>query len=528
MSTFINAIPIVDNNAIVIPDGPQITYKKLGSIVGHLQTMMSNPTSPLYKTAPVQSAIAISLPNTLEFVASFLSITTLGRIAAPLNPSYKLSELNFYFEDLAAKLCIVTRGTVAKGLNADLIRACQENKVKIVEVWFSSRDRVEYEIFDESSLVSIYSSVPLPSFINYSSLIPGHVTLDSVALIIHTSGTTGKPKLVPLTHGNITQSMTNISQNFDLSSRDKTYLVMPLFHVHGLIGALLSTLHSGGTLIVPPKFSASVFWRQFVDNGATWYSAVPTIHLILLNTAMPSPKPKIRFIRSCSSALLPDTFKKLEALFKAPVIESYGSSETSHCMTSNLLPPGDRVPGTVGCGLNVKVGIVDDNGKFLPIGATGEVVIKGANVMKGYINNPKLNAESFVDGYFRTGDQGFLNEKGFLTLTGRIKELINRGGEKISPLELDATMLELPEVDELVSYGVDDAKYGQLVNAAVVLKKSGKQISEQDIKDYLKTRLSDYKIPVKIHLVDKLPKTATGKIQRRIIAQVFTKSLSKL
>ncbi|ODV94374.1 hypothetical protein PACTADRAFT_4316 [Pachysolen tannophilus NRRL Y-2460] len=529
MSTFTNSIALSSNDAVVVPNGPSITYRHLSSIVGHLQTFLNNPTSPLYKTALPQNAIAISLPNGLEFVSVFLAITTAARIAAPLNPAYKKSELDFYLGDLNARAIIVSKGVVTQNLNNELLLSAKENKVKLIEVWYDDqRKRVEYEIFDENSLKSLYKSLNQPVLINYSSLIPGTAKSGDIALIIHTSGTTGRPKAVPLTHKNITKSMANISKTFKLTSADKTYLVMPLFHVHGLIGALLSTLSTGGTAIIPPRFSAKVFWSDFVKYGANWYTAVPTIHLILLNVAKPDPLPKLRFIRSCSSALAPDTFSQLEKVFHAPVIESYGSSESSHCMTANNLPPGDRRPGTVGVGQGVEVAILDDAGNKLSPGSIGEVGVRGENIMNGYLNNEKANKESFTsDGFFRTGDQGYQDKKdGFLTLTGRIKELINRGGEKISPIELDGVMHSHPEVSEAVAFGVPDKKYGEAVNAAVVLK-AGSHLTEKELQAWLSDKLAKMKVPEKIFITDKLPKTATGKIQRRIIAKVFT-SKSKL
>ena len=296
---------------------------------------------------------------------------------------------------------------------------------------------------------------------------------------------------------------------------------MPLFHVHGLIGVALSSLFSGGTIVIPERFSASTFWHDRLEHNATWFSAVPTIHQILLMRANDdnAPSKSFRLIRSCSSALAPSVFDQLENRFGAPVLEAYGMTEASHQMTSNMLPPGSRSPGTVGIGTGVDVAIMDESGNLLSYGKTGEVVIKGANVTKGYHNNPDANLEAFSNGWFRTGDQGQLSVKDVLTLTGRLKELINRGGEKISPLEVDAALIQHPLISEAVSFGIADEKYGEIVQAAVVL--SG-EVSESEIQSFCTKHIADFKIPSKIFVVEELPRTATGKIQRRNVAAKFS------
>jgi acyl-CoA synthetase (AMP-forming)/AMP-acid ligase II len=297
---------------------------------------------------------------------------------------------------------------------------------------------------------------------------------------------------------------------------------MPLFHVHGLMGASLSTLNSGGSLVIPPRFSASTFWDLQRDTSATWYSAVPTIHQILLMRADDdnAPRESFRFIRSCSSALAPAVFERLEDRFGAPVLEAYGMTEASHQMSSSPMPPGERIPGTVGKATGVQVAIMDmeAKGDLQKANGIGEIVIKGDNVMHGYNNNPEANAEAFVDGWFRTGDQGFLSDAGYLTLTGRIKELINRGGEKISPLEIDGILLKHPAVSEAVCFAVPDEKYGEVVHAAVVLKGDADQDS---IRSHCSELMADFKVPDVVYIADELPRTATGKIQRRHMVAAF-------
>lgn len=275
-------------------------------------------------------------------------------------------------------------------------------------------------------------------------------------------------------------------------------LVMPLFHVHGLLAAFLAPLHSGGSAVVPPKFSAHDFWPDFIKYKANWYTAVPTIHQILLKNPPPNPKPEIRFIRSCSSPLSPKTFYELEKTFNAPVLEAYAMTEAAHQMTSNPLPPGKRQPGSVGIGQGVEVRILDQEGKEVPQGQEGEICVRGENVTKGYLNNPAANKSSFTkDRFFRTGDQGKKDPDGYVIITGRIKELINKGGEKISPIELDNTLAHHPGVGEVVSFAIPDPDhYGEDIGVAVVPK--GKGVSEDELKAWAATKVVKFKVPKKV------------------------------
>ncbi|OWB78152.1 hypothetical protein B5S32_g2339 [[Candida] boidinii] len=540
MTTFQKAIKTTDKPAIIIPGGPTITYNHLNKILFHLHNVFTAKESPLSSSVTEPRKIGIALPNGLEFIASYLAVTTFGYVAAPLNANYKEKEFDFYLDDLKASAIIVPRGAHSNP-NLEIIKSAKNNNAAVIEVWFDGTG-VQFELFDPSSLNSIYSTTS-KKFVNHLppfGILVGKAKPNDVAMILHTSGTTGRPKAVPLTHRNITTTMTNIVKTYHLSHDDITYIVMPLFHVHGLIGGLLSTFQSQGTAVIPPKFSATNFWGDFFKYDCNWYTAVPTIHMILLSSKHTPPseeiKGRLRFIRSCSAALAPETFRKMEEYFGCPVVEAYAMTEAAHQMTSNNLPgygkKVSRKSGTVGVPQGVEVVILNDKDETVPQGHVGEVSIHGINVTKGYLNNPKANKENFsyVESkkktYFRTGDQGKLDEEGRVVLTGRIKELINRGGEKISPIELDGVLLEHPAVAEAVAFGVDDKKYGQAVNAAIVLK-PGSSLTEEEITNFLKDKIAAFKIPVKFFFVDKLPKTATGKIQRRIIAQVFA-SKSKL
>lgn len=275
---------------------------------------------------------------------------------------------------------------------------------------------------------------------------------------------------------------------------------MPLFHVHGLLAAFLAPLYSGGSAIVVPRFSASEFWHDFTTYNANWYTAVPTIHQVLLKTKLPSPIPQIRFIRSCSSPLSPKTFEELEKIFNAPVLEAYAMTEAAHQMTSNPLPPGKRQPGSVGIGQGVEIKILDQSGKEVPQGSEAEICIRGENVTKGYINNPAANQSSFTeDRFFRTGDQGKVDPDGYVIITGRIKELINKGGEKISPIELDNVIANNPNVAEAVSFSIpDEGHYGEDIGVAVVLKKDVAGTDQETLKAWMGTKVAKFKIPKKV------------------------------
>ncbi len=478
--------------AVIIPDGPHFSY-------GQLREQIATLAFALRKGGVrAGDPLAIVLPNGVEFIATFLAATWIRAIAAPLNPAYKVEEFRFSMEDSGARGVILPPGPHPAREAAQQLG---------LPVWEAAPrgDRVELEKRSGPSVRARDEGPPRQ---------------EDVALFLHTSGTTSRPKGVPLTHGNLMSSLRNIALTYDLSPEDVSLIVMPLFHVHGLLGATLSTLLTGGAVVVPPRFSASSFWPQAATHRATWYSAVPTIHQVLLDRAETDQAPHagLRFIRSCSAALAPATFIQLEARFGAPVLEAYGMTEAAHQMASNPLPPGPRKPGTVGRGTGVEIAILDDSGSSLPARAQGEVCIRGPNVMQGYRNNPEANSSAFSNGWFRTGDRGFLDEDGTLTLTGRIKELINRAGEKISPVEVDAVLLEHPAVAEAVCFAAPDPKYGEEVQAAVVLRC---EVTVEQLQDFCRDRLADFKVPKRIHVAAAVPRTATGKVQRRHVAAHF-------
>jgi len=338
---------------------------------------------------------------------------------------------------------------------------------------------------------------------------------DDIALLLHTSGTTSRPKLVPLTQANLTASARHIAESLGLTQDDRCLNVMPLFHVHGLEAALLATIASGGSVVCCPGFNAPRFFDWVTEFAPTWYTAVPTIHQSVLARAKQQnvSGTHLRFIRSCSSALAPSLMEELEAAFRVPVIEAYGMTEAAHQMTSNPLPPGERKPGSVGVPAGPEVAIMDDGGRLLPPAAAGEIVIRGANVTRGYIGNPEANAAAYKDGWFRTGDQGYIDADGYLFLSGRLKEIINRGGEKIAPREVDETLLTHPAVSQAVAFSAPHSTLGETVAAAVVLR-PGCDATEKDLREFAAEGLALFKVPEKILFLKEIPKGATGKIQR--------------
>jgi acyl-CoA synthetase (AMP-forming)/AMP-acid ligase II len=480
-----------ERTAIVLPDqnNLRISYGSLRSQVEALADVLASAG------VTRGDRVGIALPNGLPTIVSFLAASIAGT-AAPLNPAYKEDEFRFYLEDTNARVLLLPPD------GADDARRAAGDHIPILTV-----------DIDPSGVVSV-SNAP-------KGKTAARPSVDDVALILHTSGSTGRPKRVPLTHANLSVSAQNVARGYALAPDDVSLCVMPLFHVHGLVASTLATLATGGTVVVPGKFNPLSFWRVAKDHGATWYSAVPTIHQILVarrGAERPAGAERLRFIRSCSASLTPQLLQEMEDAFGTPVLEAYGMTEAAHQMASNPLPPAPHKPGSVGKGVDVQVSIMDAQGNHLAQGERGEVVIKGPNVITGYENNPDANAASFVDGWFRTGDQGYLDADGYLTLVGRLKELINRGGEKISPREIDELLLTHPAIAEAVCFGVPHPRWGEEVSAAVVVREP---VTEADLLAFCRERLAEFKRPKQIHITQTIPRTATGKIQRRVVAEAF-------
>jgi oxalate---CoA ligase len=499
MQTIADLIDQTDKrqSAVILPeDGTEVCY-------GHLSDQVERLAARLRQSGlePGQ-VVAFALPNGIESLVSFLAATRARLVAAPMSQAYKTEEFRFFLKDSEARIVITSS-------EADQVHEAAHDLS--LPVWTAGRDSAGEVRLGGPGIGSSTKDAP-------DAPLPG-----DVAILMHTSGTTGRPKAVPLTHANVMASARNISAHYRLSHADTGLVVMPLFHGHGLIGATLSALFAGARVILPGRFSARAFWPLVKAHAVTWYSAVPTIHQILLVRAASDNAPArsgLRFIRSCSAALAPATMKQLEDRFGAPVIEAYAMTETSHQVTSNPLPPGARKSGSVGPGTNVDVAIMDDGGKLLQVGTQGEVVVRGETVMQGYYRNPEANKAAFTNGWFRTGDLGILDSDGYLRITGRIKELINRGGEKISPMEVDAVLLSDPAVAEAASFGVPDPIYGEEIQAAVVPRAD---VTAAELQAYCRSRLADFKVPKVIHFVNELPRDPTGKVERLRLTDLFSK-----
>ena len=443
---------------------------------------------------------AIVLPNGPLMASSFLSISSYMS-AAPLNPSYKQEEFEFYLDDLKPKFLLVEPNSKSLA-----VIAAKNLNIPVFEMKISDNQPLgTFELFDKET--------------DYKN--PNDY---DEALVLHTSGTTSRPKIVPLSNLNIFTSAVNISKSLKLTADDHCLNIMPLFHIHGLIAVLSASAKVGASVCASNGFNALKFLDLAETQNISWYSGVPTMHqAILLRAQKNSDKAKklnLRFIRSSSASLPPAIFEQLNNIFQTPVVEAYGMTEATHQMTSNPLPPAIQKPGLVGMPAGPEICIMNDKNEKLPQGEIGEICIKGDNVTNGYENNPEANKQSFVNDWFRTGDEGFFDEDGYLKISGRLKEIINKGGEKISPLEVDNILMDFLPIDQALCFGYKDKMLGEDIAVAIKLKEN-KSCTEDDIKSYANEKLAKFKIPKKIFIVEDIPKGATGKLQRIGLAKKF-------
>lgn len=496
-----------DGRALSVCGKFDLTHGRLRELVDHAAALLAA------SGVGAGDVVALTFPNTVEFVILFLAVIRCRATAAPLNPAYTAEEFEFYLSDSESKVLLTSQ----EGNQPAQSAASKLNIPHVTAKLHSADSKITLSSTDvEPCLDSMAKVVNDPS---------------DVALFLHTSGTTSRPKGVPLTQLNLASSALNIKSVYRLTESDSTVIVLPLFHVHGLVAGLLSSLAAGAAVALPAagRFSASTFWADMNAYNATWYTAVPTIHQIILDRHFSKPEPaypKLRFIRSCSASLAPSIMARLEESFDAPVLEAYAMTEATHLMASNPLPEdGGHKPGSVGRPVGQEMAILDEHGAVQPVDVNGEVCIRGPNVTKGYRNNPEANKQAFQFGWFHTGDVGFMDSDGYLHLVGRIKELINRGGEKISPIEVDAVLVAHPDVAQAVAFGVPDDKYGEEINCAVI-PREGAKVTEQDVIQFSKKNLASFKVPKKVFMTDSVPKTASGKIQRRLVAEHFLAQIS--
>ena len=444
-------------------------------------------------------AVAIVLPNGPEMAAAFLGVGS-AAVAAPLNPSYTRDEFEFYLGDLKARALIV-----AEGAETPSREAASALGVRVVEA-------------------RVPDGAPAGTFglVGAERGEPRLNGPEDVALVLHTSGTTSRPKIVPLTARNVCASAEAVAATLQLTPDDRCLNVMPLFHIHGLVAALLSSASAGASISCTPGFDALRFFRWLEEVRPTWWTAVPTMHQAILARARRNAEiveaARPRFVRSSSASLPVPTLKGLEETFGCPVIEAYGMTEAAHQMASNPLPPAARKPGSVGVAAGPEVAVMGEDGAMLPSGETGEIVIRGENVTGGYVENPEANAGAFRDGWFRTGDQGALDDDGYLTISGRLKEIINRGGEKVAPKEVDDVLVEHPAVAQAVTFALPHRSLGEEVAAAIVLRE-GAEATTAELREFAGRSLAPFKVPREFVFLDEIPKGATGKLQRIGLAE---------
>jgi acyl-CoA synthetase (AMP-forming)/AMP-acid ligase II len=490
------------NQAIGAPDRAWLTF-------GGLRALTDQTIEMLRATGIGRDdRVAIVLPNGPEMAAAFVTIAQ-GAVTAPLNPAYREDEYDFYLSDLKAKALVV-----AEDYDGPALPAAQKHGLTILRLSFDSATPAGTFTLKAEGETGGAADAARPG-------------PDDIALILHTSGTTSRPKIVPLTQANVSASAQNIGAALALTQGDRCMNVMPLFHIHGLIAAVTSSLVAGASVWCAPGFDALKFFGWLDAADPTWFTAVPTMHQAILSRAKRNTevieKSRLRLIRSSSASLPPQVMEAVVETFGVPLVESYGMTEASHQMASNPLPPRAQKPGAVGVPAGPEVRIAHEiEPKLMGEDATGEVVISGPNVTPGYEGNPDANEKSFfeADGkrWFRTGDQGAFDDEGYLHLTGRLKEIINRGGEKVSPLEVDAILMDHPAIQQVVTFAVPHPKLGEEVAAAVVLRE-GESVDPQAIRAFAQERLADFKVPRKVVILDEIPKGATGKMQRIGLAE---------
>ena len=479
-----------DALAILAPGRAPLPYGRLSQHIGDVvQTLQAMGLGH-------HDRVALVLPNGPEMAVACLAVAA-GTTCVPLNPAYRAHEFDAYLTGLRARALMVQ-----EGMHSPARAVAQARGLQIIEL--SPVLAAEAGMFTLAGASQPYSTPP------------AFAQPDDVALVMHTSGTTARPRRVPLTHATVCAAAHAIGTALALAKSDRLLSVLPLFHSHGLISTMLASLLAGASVICTPHFDAPRFFAWMAEFQPTWYSAVPTMHQAILARAALHhdiiARCPLHFIRSSSAALAPQVLEQLERVFNAPVLEIYGMTEAS-TITCNPLPPRQRKPGSVGVVVGAEVAIMDAGGTLMPAGASGEIVVRGVSVMQGYDNDPLATKHAFTHGWFRTGDQGFVDAEGYLFITGRLKEIINRGGEKIAPQEVDAALMDHPAVAESATFAVPDTRLGEEVAAAVVLRQ-GAAATASDIRQFAATRLADFKVPRQVLIVEEIPKSPTGKLQR--------------
>lgn len=432
-----------------------------------------------------------------------------GAITVPLNAVASPGNLRFAVANASVEVIFVSKNH--RQLLARILSGI-ERPIRIVEV--DMKYGLEFDL-SEFALVETPMNVP---------------TIESSAMILHTSGTVGMPKGAILTHGNLIAGGNNVVLAQNLTKDDIAYCILPLYHINGQVVTAVAPLASGSQVVMPRKFSLSRFWPTLRKNKCTWFSTVPTITKYLLDDVHASGGEQqlkeqctLRFARSASSAMPASMLLDFEETFGIPMLESMGLTEAAAPILANPMPPAVRKAGSVGIPFGTQVRIIDRTGRALGPGENGEIVVRGDNVISEYYQAPEATATSFTsDNWFRTGDLGYYDDDGYFFVTGRIKELIIKGGENISPREIDDVLYRNKVVFEAASFGYPDDTYGQVVAVAVVLK-DGFSCTAEELMEFCEAQLGSFRCPSKIFFVDDLPKGPSGKIQRLQVARSLIK-----
>lgn len=487
-----------DAIALLAPNRARLTYRRLCRYIGDIGRSLNSWGLGRH------DRIALVLPNGPEMAVACLGVAA-SATCAPLNPAYSVREFSAHFNAVEAKALVALADMPSPARTA-----AQSHGIPIIELLPNTAAEAGLFTLAEGS-----RAFTGPTQFAQS---------EDVAFVLPTSGTTSRSKIVPLTHAHICTSAHNTSVTLALCDRDLSINVLPLFHVYGLVGTLLASLTVGASTVCLPGFDAVTFFDWLQTYQPTWYAAVPTMHQMILSRASNHldviSRCPLRLIRSASAPLPVAVLTEVERVFGVPVIENYGMTEAASQITCNPLPPRARKPGSVGIPAGPEVAIIDDSGSFVSPGVTGQIVIRGASVIQGYDRDPEANDYVFQSGWLQTGDVGYLDTDGYLFITGRLKELINRGGENIAPREIDEVLMQHPDVAQAAAFAVPHEQLGEDVAAAVVLHPHARA-TRRELRAYVAMHLSIFKIPREFHIVDQLPKTSTGKLRRVELAESF-------
>jgi oxalate---CoA ligase len=448
--------------------------------------------------------IAVALPTGAEAALAIVAVAS-SAAAVPLDPKLTFAEVESCLRILRPDAVLLAGDQVAG-------KVAEQHRLPVIAAHFARDGRLGMQLTVPQIGPAAPSEDPDP---------------EAPAFILHTSGTTADPNLVPFSHRNMLAAAARVQSWFALTPQDRCLSVSPIHYSHGITTTVLPPLLTGGSIALPANPSLVDLSEWFGTLAPTWYSAGPTLHLAVLEKARAWPDARslhsLRFISSAGAAIAEELRENMESVLGIPVLEHYGSSETAQ-LAANAPPPGRSKPGTCGIPWPETIIIVGPDGRRLPAGAQGEILVQGPTVMAGYLNAPELNRIAFVDGWYRTGDIGSLDADGFLSLHGRKRETINRGSEKIAPIEIDEALMRHPDVVEAAAYGVPHPRLGEDVAAAVVLR-PGARATPIELREFVGARLARFKIPRRISIVDQLPKGLTGKVKRKRLSEAFQENL---